>query len=95
MDVKVRDLRVATWCWQEKEALRLMRDYYTGHMLVAMRSFYLALTEIVSDHGRQSDIRTAELRGGMRAICTYSGLTYETAVKAREKLKQLLSLIHI
>lgn len=89
-DQVVVERRQAPFAWQEKQALRLIRDYFSGRALVAIRSLYLALTEIVSDHPSWGDtIKTSDLYGASKAILTYSGLTHDAYAPARRALEAL------
>lgn len=87
----VRDYREKPFAWQEKAALRKMRDYrgpnkeFSKNELVKMRNLYLALTEIASDNSEES----FRPKGGDKTIQTYSGLTKKAIRKARKQLIQL------
>jgi len=82
---KIRDRRDKATCWQEKQALRRMRDHFKGNLLVNVRSLYLALTEWASDHYSDA-IRPS---GGLEVIYKYSGLNKNSLPRARDALLQL------
>lgn len=85
--MSVRDLRNAGWCWQEKAALDVLRDYYDGERLkrrATALAIYLVLTEIASD---QYDPTTAETTH--RVIWERTG-TSETTVK--QYLRELVTI---
>lgn len=51
--VHVRDIREAPFCWQEKTALRLIRNSFKPSEAPVAGYVYVALTELASDHQRQ------------------------------------------
>lgn len=88
--INVRDHREKPYSWQDKEALRKMRDYvkrgtFSSSQLVKMRSLYLGLTEIASDN----ETDAFKPKGGNKGIRTYTGLTKKALKEARKQLIQL------
>jgi len=89
-DDRIRDRRLPPFAWQEKEALRLMRDFFAGEALAELRTTYLAFTEIVSDHPEWGhEINSANLPAGQDSIADYAGLSYKTYIQARCTLESL------
>lgn len=83
--IKVRDHRENPIAWQDKTALRKMRDHFSGTRLAKMRSLYLALTEYGSDNAKD----TFKPDGGDKTLKTYSGLTDKAIQQARTDLMSL------
>lgn len=83
--LKVRDYRENPIVWQDKTALRKMRDHFSGTRLAKMRSLYLALTEYGSDNEQDS----FQPNGGDETLRTYGGLTDKAMQKARTDLMSL------
>ena len=92
-DERLQDDRQPPFTWEEKEALRFMRDFFSGQALVYLRSTYFALTEIASDHPQWAGaINSSQLWGGQHAIASYSGVQWSSHVRCRVIL-ELLQLI--
>ncbi len=91
---RVTDGRMPPFAWQEKEALRLMRDFLAGKALAATRLLYDVLTEIVSDHKWNDTVNTTQLPGGAKTILSYSGLTHEAYRAGRNGLR-ILRLVEV
>lgn len=84
----VRIFRQYPFCWQDKPALRLLRQQWKEGKLTAaehvkLRNLYLSLTEIESDFGQQ------EIRGFTRLIHHYSGLSEDFIPKGVKFLEKL------
>jgi hypothetical protein len=79
-----RNIKQTCWLWQEKAALRLISEHYSGARLLAARSIYLALTEIASDQHTPSQARAACSYIGTRA-----GVTEGTARRYLHELANL------
>lgn len=81
----VRDFRKKPFAWQDKEALRMMRDHFSGKTLSSVRNLYLGLTEIASDNASNS----FKPQGGNKTIKAYTGLTKKSLKEARQNLLML------
>src|SRR5258708_6314795 len=69
----LRNIKSCAWCWQQKDALRQIRDAFDGTNTVSSGlGVYVALTEIASDS--QSDV----FKTTHRHIAGLSGLSTRT-----------------
>ncbi len=72
------------WLWQEKSALQVIRQRYSGERLRAARSIYLALTEVASNQYTPTRAHTS---------CAYlGGLAGVSEVTARRYLHEFAAL---
>jgi len=85
---KVRDYREAPFAYQDKPALRYMRDErYAGRISADMfrnlRTMYVALTELASDKASQT------IEASNKKLLVYSGLKdWRTIKKCLDKLEE-------
>ena len=81
--IKLRKFRDMPFCWQDKEALRLIRDRLPRKEQSSARNIYLALTEIASDKGTDNPAIF------LQEIAYYSGISERTIRKHLNSLAKL------